>query len=78
MKTKSSKHHIEEELTDEVFEMDDINNLEDENEESEELKVKQEDYKTISADDSVKVYLQQIGKIPLLSFEEELKVAKRN
>ena len=76
MKTKSSKHHIEEELTDEVFEMDDINNLEDENEESEELKVKQEDYKTISADDSVKVYLQQIGKIPLLSFEEELKVAK--
>lgn len=76
MKTKSSKHHIEEEFTDEVFEMDDINNLEDENEESEELKVKQEDYKTISADDSVKVYLQQIGKIPLLSFEEELKVAK--
>ena len=76
MKTKSSKHHIEEELTDEVLEMDDINNLEDENEESEELKVKQEDYKTISADDSVKVYLQQIGKIPLLSFEEELKVAK--
>ncbi len=76
MKTKSSKHHIEEELTDEVFEMDDIDNLEDDNEESEELKEKHEDYRTISADDSVKVYLQQIGKIPLLSFEEELKVAK--
>lgn len=76
MKTKSSKHHIEDELTDDVFEMDDIDNLEDDNEESEELKEKHEDYRTISADDSVKVYLQQIGKIPLLSFEEELKVAK--
>ncbi len=76
MKTKSSKHHLEDELTDDVFEMDDIDNLEDENGESEELKEKQEDYRTISADDSVKVYLQQIGKIPLLSFEEELKVAK--
>lgn len=76
MKTKGSKHHLEDELTDDVFEMDDIDNLEDENGESEELKEKQEDYRTISADDSVKVYLQQIGKIPLLSFEEELKVAK--
>ena len=29
------------------------------------------------ADDSVKIYLQQIGKIPLLSKEEELEVAKK-
>lgn len=28
------------------------------------------------ADDSVKIYLQQIGKIPLLSAEEELEIAK--
>ena len=30
----------------------------------------------ITADDSVKLYLQQIGKIPLLSREEELEVAR--
>ena len=36
-----------------------------------------EDYKSIVADDSVKIYLQQIGKIPLLSFEQELEVARQ-
>ena len=30
------------------------------------------------ADDSVKIYLQQIGKIKLLSADEELDVAKKN
>lgn len=34
------------------------------------------DYKSVIADDSVKMYLQQIGKIPLLSFDEEMAVAK--
>ena len=29
------------------------------------------------ADDSVKIYLQQIGKIKLLSTEEELEIAKK-
>ncbi|MGN0015481.1 MAG: sigma-70 family RNA polymerase sigma factor [Candidatus Gastranaerophilaceae bacterium] len=32
---------------------------------------------TAVSDDSVKIYLQQIGKIPLLSAEKELSVAKR-
>ena len=75
MKTKSSKHHLDE-VNDDIFEIDDIEGLEDENEDSQDSKEKHEDYKSVAADDSVKVYLQQIGKIPLLSFEEELKVAK--
>lgn len=75
MKTKSSKHHLDE-VSDDIFEIDDMEGLEDENEDSQDLKEKHEDYKSVAADDSVKVYLQQIGKIPLLSFEEELKVAK--
>lgn len=32
---------------------------------------------TVIADDSVKIYLQQIGKIPLLTPDQELEVAKR-
>ena len=72
MKTKSTKHL--EELEEDVF--NDIENLEDENDENQEEKEVKEDYKTAASDDSVKVYLQQIGKIPLLSYEEEMKVAK--
>ena len=32
---------------------------------------------SVNADDSVKIYLQQIGKIPLLTAEQELEVAKK-
>ena len=45
--------------------------------EQEDNQKNQEDYKSIVADDSVKIYLQQIGKIPLLSFEDELEVARQ-
>ncbi len=36
-----------------------------------------ENVSSINADDSVKIYLQQIGKIPLLTAEQELDVAKQ-
>lgn len=36
-----------------------------------------ESLNSVNADDSVKIYLRQIGKIPLLSSEEELEIAKR-
>ena len=59
----------------------DFNNLEeiqaedDDNISIEEPKT-QESLSSVNSDDSVKIYLQQIGKIPLLSSDEELKVAK--
>ena len=37
----------------------------------------QESLSSVNEDDSVKFYLRQIGKIPLLSSEEELELAKR-
>ena len=60
----------------------DFNNLEEIQAEDDEDNISIEEPKTqeslssVNSDDSVKIYLQQIGKIPLLSSEEELKVVK--
>lgn len=77
----------------EKFTPEDIENNEDSGEvsidkiteepEDEELIMSVEEPKTaenvssVNADDSVKIYLQQIGKIPLLTAEQELEVAKK-
>ncbi len=77
----------------EKFTPEDIENNEDNGEvsidkiteepEDEELIMSVEEPKTaenvssVNADDSVKIYLQQIGKIPLLTAEQELEVAKK-
>ena len=53
----------------------DFEDTEDENSDSNEEKT-ENDYSALTSDDSVKAYLQQIGKIPLLSAEEELEYAK--
>lgn len=75
MKTKGPKKI---DTCEDIFEIEDIDNLDEQNSEDENLEeqTKGEDLKTATSDDSVKVYLQQIGKIPLLSFEDELKIAK--
>lgn len=69
-------------LTDEISEEGvDFSQLQEEEDEDvlhsvEDPKV-QESLSSVSSDDSVKIYLQQIGKIPLLSNEQELDLAKQ-
>jgi RNA polymerase primary sigma factor len=50
---------------------------EEEDEESEEDELEEDIYRTIAADDPVGLYLREIGKVSLLTAEQEVELAKR-
>jgi len=67
------------EISDEGIDFNNLELLEDEDDDSIEIEEPktQESLNSVNSDDSVRIYLQQIGKIPLLSNEKELEVAKK-
>lgn len=71
---------LEDEISDEGVDFHSLQEAEDDEDDIlntvEDPKV-QESISSVNTDDSVKIYLQQIGKIPLLSSAEELDVAKK-
>ena len=68
---------ISEEISDEDIDFHKLDSEEDDLLESVEDPKVQENLATVNSDDSVKIYLQQIGKIPLISSEQELDLAKK-
>lgn len=78
-KQKENLNIMIDDISDEGIDFNNLEEIQAENDEDnisiEEPKT-QESLSSVNSDDSVKIYLQQIGKIPLLSGDEELKIAK--
>ncbi len=76
MKTKTKKKKDNKDFEELEEQNEDLTSEEDEDSVLDVNKPEKVDYKSVIADDSVKMYLQQIGKIPLLSYDEEMAVAR--
>ena len=78
-KTIEKRGLLSDEISDEDVNFHELEPMDEEDElihSVEDPKV-QESLASVNSDDSVKIYLQQIGKIPLLSAEQELDLAKK-